>query len=72
MVEQRLNDQPEVNAKSIFARLQAQFPESLQQGQLRTLQRRVKQWRSAIARGVVLGCYAAPAEAAQNKEEVIS
>ena len=72
MVEQWLNDQPEVNAKSNFARLQAQFPESLQQGQLRTLQRRVKQWRTAIARGLVLGCEAAPGAAAVNKEEVIS
>ena len=72
MVEQWLSDQPEANAKSIFARLQAQFPESLQPGQLRTLQRRVKQWRTAIARGLVLGCKAALGEAAQNKEEVIS
>ena len=53
IVEQWLNDQPDANAKDLFLRLQANTPEIFQPGQLRTLQRRVKQWRSEIARRLV-------------------
>ena len=38
-----------------FQRLQQQRPESFPPGQLRTLQRRVKEWRTAIARRLVPG-----------------
>ena len=53
IVEQWLNEQPDANAKDLFLRLQATTPEVFQPGQLRTLQRRVKQWRSEIARRLV-------------------
>jgi hypothetical protein len=73
IVEQWLNVQPEANAKSIFQRLLAEMPDSFDPGQLRTLQRRVKEWRTAIARRLVLGCGDASYETApQNKEEVTS
>jgi transposase len=36
---------PGLEAKTIFAHLQAKYPGSYQDGQLRTLQRRVKTWR---------------------------
>ncbi len=55
LVEQWLNEQPDANAKDLFLRLQESTPEAFQCGQLRTLQRRVKQWRSEIARQLVLG-----------------
>ena len=55
LVEQWLNEQPDANAKDLFLRLQKSTPEAFQCGQLRTLQRRVKQWRSEIARQLVLG-----------------
>jgi hypothetical protein len=68
-----LNNQPDANAKSIFQRLQATMPEPFQPGQLRTLQRRVKEWRTAIARRLVLGCEeAAPESTQEEKEEVTS
>jgi hypothetical protein len=55
LIEQSLNDQPEVAAKDLFRRLQAQVPDAFTPGQLRTLQRRVREWRTAIARSLVMG-----------------
>jgi hypothetical protein len=55
LVEQWLLEQPEVTAKQLFQRLQTQAGEAFQPGQLRSLQRRVKQWRSAIARALIFG-----------------
>ena len=54
-VKRWLNEQPDANAKELFLRLQESMPGTFLPGQLRTLQRRVKQWRSAIARQLVLG-----------------
>ena len=54
-VEQWLNEQPDANAKELFLRLQGSMGGAFAPGQLRTLQRRVKQWRSEIARQLVLG-----------------
>jgi len=70
LVERWLNVQPDANAKIIFQRLQATMPEPFQPGQLRTLQRRVKEWRTAIARRLVLGCDEA-ASVMEQQEEVI-
>lgn len=64
LVEQWLNEQPDTTAKDLFHRLQAQLSEPFQPGQLRTLQRRVKQWRSEIARKLVLGAGLETAECA--------
>ena len=55
LVEQWLNEQPDITAKDLFRRLQAGTSESFAPGQLRTLQRRVKQWRTEIARQLVFG-----------------
>lgn len=55
IVERWLNEQPDATAKELFQRLQAQTPTPFEPGQLRTLQRRVKEWRTAIARRLVLG-----------------
>jgi hypothetical protein len=54
MAERWLNDQPDANAKELFRRLQTELSVSFDPGQLRTLQRRVKEWRTAIARRLVL------------------
>src|SRR5262249_51202738 len=54
-VQQWLSEQPDVNAKDLFLRLQGSMAGTFAPGQLRTLQRRVKQWRSEIARQLVLG-----------------
>jgi hypothetical protein len=54
-VQQWLNEQPDATAKTLFQRLQDETPTPFAPGQLRTLQRRVKEWRTAIARRLVLG-----------------
>jgi hypothetical protein len=54
-VQQWLKEQPDATAKDLFFRLQGSVPGVFPPGQLRTLQRRVKHWRSEIARQLVLG-----------------
>jgi hypothetical protein len=55
VVERWLDERPDANAKELFYRLQTELSISFDPGQLRTLQRRVKDWRTAIARRLVLG-----------------
>ena len=45
-VEQRLREAPELEAKSLFEDLVSRYPDRYDEGQLRTFQRRVKQWRA--------------------------
>lgn len=71
IVEQWLNEQPNTNARDIFQRLRAQIPDSFQSGQLRTLQRRVKGWRTEIARRLVLGCEEAETETVQQSQNEV-
>jgi len=62
LVEQWLNDQPDANATELLQRLQqadATIPDNL----LRTLQRRVREWRTAVARRLVIGVCSATPEA---------
>lgn len=55
VVERWLDERPDANAKELFYRLQTELSVSFDPGQLRTLQRRIKDWRTAIARRLVLG-----------------
>ena len=48
-VKQWLEQEPNACAKELFIRLQTVAPNSFKPSQLRTLQRRVKQWRQDIA-----------------------
>ena len=41
-----LEEHPERTSKSLFIELQERYPDQYKDGQLRTLQRRVKEWRS--------------------------
>lgn len=56
MLQQWLKEEPHATAKGLFRRLNAEMPNRFGPGQYRTLQRRVKEWRTAIARRLVLGC----------------
>lgn len=56
LLQQWLKEEPHVTAKGLFRRLNAEIPNRFKPGQYRTLQRRVKDWRTAIARHLVLGC----------------
>jgi len=51
-----LQQEPDVTAKSLLKRLQYEYPGRFADGQLRTLQRRVKEWRKIMARGLVYAC----------------
>ncbi|MGQ9758895.1 MAG: integrase catalytic domain-containing protein [Actinomycetota bacterium] len=52
-----LSEDPDATAKSLFLRLQDIYPGHFNDGQLRTLQRRVKERRCVMARELVYGCY---------------
>jgi hypothetical protein len=54
-VQQWLNEKPDALSKELFERLRTNLPDSFQPGQLRTLQWRVREWRTTIARQLVLG-----------------
>ncbi len=47
---------PDVTAKVLFERLQDEYPGRFPDGQLRTLQRRVREWRKIMARKLVYAC----------------
>jgi hypothetical protein len=67
-IEARLRDTPELEAKTLFSLLQEAHPGQYEDGQLRTLQRRVKRWRAAHGpdQEVVLAQQHRPGEAAQT------
>jgi hypothetical protein len=48
-----LQEEPEATAKSLFKRLQESYPNQFPDGQLRTLQRRFRDWRQMMARELV-------------------
>jgi hypothetical protein len=50
-----LEERPDLEAKEMFKRLQASGYGNYPDGQLRTLQRRVREWRTRIARELVYG-----------------
>ena len=45
-----------MTAKDLFEHLQHEHPERFPDGQLRTLQRRVREWRQVMARKLVYAC----------------
>ncbi|MBN2270424.1 MAG: hypothetical protein JXN61_07415 [Sedimentisphaerales bacterium] len=68
-VLRRLQESPEITAKELFERLQCEYPGRFADGQLRTLQRRVREWRQVMARKLVYTCIDEPAEG--EKSEVV-
>jgi hypothetical protein len=48
-----LQERPDITAKELFERLQQEQPERFPGGQLRTLQRRIREWRQVMARKLV-------------------
>jgi hypothetical protein len=45
-ISEQLRTNPALEAKTIFAALKRQYPDRFADGQLRTLQRRIKTWRA--------------------------
>ena len=54
-----LEAEPDVTAKELFIRLMELHPDEFSPGQLRTLQRRVREWRQRMARALIF-CGAEP------------
>jgi hypothetical protein len=67
-VEALLEKAPELEAKTLFAMLVEKYPDRYDEGQLRTLQRRVRAWRAehGPAKDIVLAQRHRPGEAAQT------
>ena len=63
-----LEKDPDTNAKDLLARLRQAHPGRSGDAQLRTVQRRVKNWRSVMARKLV---YTAPLERASEPSEKV-
>jgi hypothetical protein len=53
---QWLQQDPESTAKSLMERLQRVYPGRFAEGRLRTLQRRIRDWRRVMARTLVHAC----------------
>ena len=70
LIVQWLHAEPDANAKELLERLQ-QIDPAIPANQLRTLQRRVREWRTAVARRLVLGAFD-NAKAEPNEEGVTS
>lgn len=51
-----LQEDPEATAKSLLERLHKEHPGRFPDGQLRTLQRRLREWRRVMARELVYAC----------------
>jgi hypothetical protein len=68
-VERWLQEQPDATAKGLFQRLREETNMRFDPGQLRTLQRRVKEWRTEIARRLVFGADPEAARIATQGEE---
>lgn len=67
-IEERLRQTPELEAKTLFELLQEKYPDRYEPGQLRTLQRRVRQWRAEQGpdKEITLAQKHRPGEAAQT------
>jgi hypothetical protein len=64
-----LQETPEATAKSLFERFQRAYPGRFPEGQLRTLQRRLREWRRLMARKLVYACW--EGEAATEQPVVV-
>lgn len=51
-----LQESPDITAKELFERLQQEQPGRFPEGQLRTLQRRIREWRQVMAKTLVYAC----------------
>jgi hypothetical protein len=62
-----LQHAPDSTAKALFERLQREHPGRFPDGQLRTFQRRVREWRQVMARKLVYACMGENVEPTEPK-----
>ena len=63
-----LQNDPDTNARDLLAKLREAYPGRFGDAQLRTLQRRVKDWRGVMAKGLL---YATSEEPASKPSETV-
>jgi hypothetical protein len=51
---------PDITGKTVMDRLEEKYPGKLKPGALRTLQRRIGEWRQTMAKKLVLGEFEEP------------
>ena len=66
-----LQNDPDTNAKDPLAKLREAYPGRFGDAQLRTLQRRVKDWRSVMAKGLLYAASDEPASEPSEKVELV-
>ena len=65
-----LQAEPDVTGKALMARLQSEHPNRFTEAQLRTMQRRVKQWRGIMAKKLVYAGTDEPSAASSGLPEM--
>ena len=66
-----LQNDPDTNAKDLLAKLREAYPGRFEDAQLRTLQRRVKDWRGVMAKELLYAASDEPASEPSEKVELV-
>ena len=66
-----LQKDPDTNAKDLLAKLREAYPGRFGDAHLRTLQRRVKDWRGVMAKKLVYAASDEPASERSEKVELV-
>ena len=66
-----LQKDPDTNAKDLLAKLREAYPGRFGDAQLRTLQRRVKDWRGVMAKGLIYAASDDPLSEPSEKAELV-
>ena len=66
-----LQKDPDTNAKDLLAKLSETYPGRFGDAQLRTLQRRVKDWRGVMAKGLLDAASDEPASEPSEKVDLV-
>ena len=66
-----LQKDPDTNARDLLAKLREAYPDRFEDAQLRTLQRRVKDWRGVMAKGLLYPASDEPASEPSEKVESV-
>ena len=66
-----LQKDPDTNARDLLAKLREAYPDRFEDAQLRTLQRRVKDWRGAMAKGLLYAASDEPASEPSEKVDLV-
>ena len=66
-----IDKDPDTNAKDLLAKLREAYPGRFEDAQLRTLQRRVKNWRVVMVKGLIYAAHDEPASEPNEKMESV-